>query len=128
MKKIGIMFLFIAIGLFSFAQNETEQDKKLKEEPSYVGGQQSMMEFIANNIKYPEEDLDSGASGTVFTQLLINDEGKVIEVEILRGVSKTMDLEAIRVIEAMPKWNPGKDLNGNPVKTTVTLPIRFALN
>jgi len=87
-----------------------------------------MMKFVAENIKYPKEALESETSGTVYTQLLINEKGKIIEVEILRGVSKTLDMEAIRVIEAMPNWKPAMDLDGNPVKSIATLPIAFRMN
>lgn len=124
MKNIGLMLLFVAIGFTSFAQNET----KLREEPAFVGGQEGMMKFVAENIKYPEDALDSETSGTVYTQLLFNEEGKIIEVEILRGVSKSLDMEAIRVIEAMPNWKPAIDMEGNPVRATATLPIAFRMN
>jgi|TARA_R110000737_G_scaffold352064_1_gene396526 protein TonB len=128
MKKIGLMLLFVAIGFSSFAQNEVKPDSELKSPPTFIGGQESMMKFVAENIKYPKEALESETSGTVYTQLLINEKGKIIEVEILRGVSKTLDMEAIRVIEAMPNWKPAMDLDGNPVKSIATLPIAFRMN
>jgi TonB family protein len=129
MKNIGIMLLFITIGFAPFAQSDTKKEEiKLREEPSYAGGMGKMSTFISENIKYPNDAIESKTSGTVYTSLLIDEKGKIVEVEILRGVSKSLDLEAIRVIERMPNWTPGLDMEGNAVKTSVTLPIAFRMN
>jgi len=128
MKKIGMMFFFIGFGLFAMAQNEKKEIETLSTEPTYVGDQEAMMKHIASNIKYPEVAVKNDVQGTVYTALTINEDGKIIDIRVLRGVSEELDLEAIRMIKSMPLWNPGTDADGNPITARVTLPIKFTLN
>ena len=85
-----------------------------------------MMKWIAENVKYPEIAKESGVTGKVFVQFVINKEGKVVDVEVLRGVDAYLDKEAIRVITDMPSWTPGKQ-RGKAVKVSFQLPIKFML-
>ena len=98
----------------------------IEEKPEFPGGEQAMMKWIAENVKYPEIAKESGVTGKVFVQFVINKEGKVVDVEVLRGVDAYLDKEAIRVITDMPSWTPGKQ-RGKAVKVSFQLPIKFML-
>lgn len=83
--------------------------------------------FIAQNIRYPKEDIKNQTEGRVFTQFVVNEDGSLSDIHIVRSVSPTIDAEAIRLVQAMPKWKPGKQ-NGRAVKTYYTLPLSFKLD
>lgn len=128
MKNIGLLMLFSLLCYTGFAQTEEKAVAEVAVEPTFVGGNESMMNFLTENLKYPKDAIASNSSGKVYVSLLINEAGKVIEVEILRGLANSLDMEAIRVCEKMPNWNPARDADGNAMKSTVTLPIAFALD
>ncbi len=127
MKKIGITLLFVGLSLFSSAQNETVETPQ-NSDPTYVGGQEAMTKHISTNLRYPEDAVKSKTQGTVYASITINEEGRVIDVKILRGVSESIDLEATRVIKIMPNWKPAISAEGKPITSRVSLPIKFALN
>ncbi len=94
--------------------------------PQFPGGFEAMMEFVARNIQYPEEARRKGIQGRVFSNFVIEADGSVSNISVLRGIGGGCDEEAIRVIESMPKWTPGVQ-RGKPVRVAFNLPIRFAL-
>jgi periplasmic protein TonB len=96
--------------------------------PEYVGGEDAMHQFIVDNIKYPTIEKNKNISGTVYITMVINVDGSLSNISVLRGVKNGagLDEEALRVIKAMPKWNAGKQ-NGKPVAVQYNLPIRFSL-
>ena len=98
----------------------------VEEMPKFPGGEQAMMEYIAKNVKYPEDAIKKNQSGRVFVSFVIEKDGSITEVKVLRSVYESLDDEAIRVVKAMPKWTPGK-MKGEPVRVAYTLPIFFKL-
>lgn len=92
--------------------------------PQYPGGQDSLMAFLAQNIKYPKEAVNKKITGRVITQFIVNKDGKVTNPKVLRGIGGGCDEEAIRVINLIPAWNPGK-VKGKEVNVYFTLPIVF---
>jgi periplasmic protein TonB len=84
------------------------------------------MKWIASEVKYPEIAKENGITGKVYVQFVINKDGKVVDVQILRGVDPYLDKEALRVVAAMPAWSPGKQ-RGKTVKVSFQLPINFKL-
>jgi len=95
-------------------------------EASFPGGAAAMQKFIAENIKYPEIAMDLGDQGRVFIEFVINKDGTIKQVKILRGVSKELDAEARRVVRSMPKWTPAEQ-KGEPVRARARIPINFIL-
>ncbi|MDX2194946.1 MAG: energy transducer TonB [Cytophagales bacterium] len=95
--------------------------------PEFPGGTAAMQKFIAQNIKYPKQAASLGIEGRVIVSFVINSEGKISTVEVLKGIGSGCDEEAIRVIQSMPGWTPGKQ-NGRPVSVKFTVPIKFTLN
>jgi protein TonB len=94
--------------------------------PVYVGGESRFFEFLQKNIQYPPNAKDQGVSGTVYVGFVINTDGNVENVKILRGIGTECDEEVIRLISSMPKWIPGK-IDGELVKVQYSLPVHFRL-
>jgi len=96
--------------------------------PEFKGGQEALIKYIVENVKYPEEAKKKGITGKVFVEFLIDEKGKVKEAKIKQSVDPLLDAEAHRVIASMPDWTPGKDDKGKPVKVVMVLPIMFSLD
>ncbi|MCT4615908.1 MAG: TonB family protein [Marinifilaceae bacterium] len=94
--------------------------------PEFPGGQSALGRWIAKSIRYPVIAQENGITGKVYVNFVINRSGKVENVKVLRGVDPSLDKEAIRVINSMPKWKPGMQ-RGKPVKVSYTVPINFQL-
>jgi TonB family protein len=96
--------------------------------PEYPGGFSAMSAFLAKNIEYPEQAKKEKITGRVFVSFVVEKNGEVSNVKILRGIGGGCDEEALRVVSKMPKWKPGKDDNGNSARVQYNLPIKFALD
>jgi protein TonB len=94
---------------------------------AYVGGLLEMKKKIASVQQYPEIDRELGNQGIVYVSFVVEKDGSVTNIKSVRGVSETLDREAVRIIESFPKWIPGKDKWG-VVRTRVRMPIKFLLN
>lgn len=94
--------------------------------PRFPGGDKALMNYLANNVHYPEKAKKQGTQGTVYLHFVINKDGSVSDVKVLRGVSPELDAEAVRVVKAMPKWIPGEQ-KGQKVRVAFNLPIKFSL-
>lgn len=95
--------------------------------PEFPGGMEAMMHFLSDNIRYPEKAKDDNIEGRVFIQFVVEKDGSIGEVKLLRGIGGGCDEEAIRVVKAMPKWTPGQQ-DGKAVRVYYTLPIFFKLD
>jgi protein TonB len=109
-------------------EEEEEQVIHLRvEKPAeFPGGQAALNRFLARNIKYPLLAQENGIQGRVICQFVVNTDGSIVDIEVVRGVEESLDKEAIRVIKSMPKWVPGRH-GGKTVRVKCTQPIRFVL-
>lgn len=98
----------------------------VEENPEFPGGNSAMMKFLSDNIKYPVIAQENGISGRVITTFVVERDGSITDVQVVRGVDPSLDREAIRVIQTMPKWKPGKQ-RGSTVRVRFTLPVVFRL-
>ena len=98
----------------------------VEEQPGYPGGDEPRIRFLQENIIYPEEAKETGAQGKVYVTFVVETDGSLTDVRVLRGVGYGCDEEAVRVIKAMPKWIPGRQ-RGVPVRVQFNLPIKFTL-
>ena len=98
----------------------------VEEQPGYPGGEEARISFLQQNIKYPEEAKELGIQGKVFVTFVVEVDGAISDVRVLRGIGGGCDEEAIRVVKAMPRWVPGKQ-RGVPVRVQFNLPIKFTL-
>ncbi|WP_455632077.1 TonB family protein [Parabacteroides sp.] len=94
--------------------------------PSFPGGDAELLKYIAANIKYPKESQDNGEQGRVICSFIVGRDGSVNNPEVLRGVTPLLNEEAVRVINTMPRWNPGMQ-RGKAVAVKYTVPITFRL-
>jgi protein TonB len=94
--------------------------------PEFPGGMEAWNEYLRKNLKYPTQARRMGIEGTVYVVFVVNTDGTVQDVELLRGIGGGCDEEALRVVKGAPKWTPGKQ-RGRPVRVRMRLPIRFKL-
>ena len=106
-------------------------DKKVfdvvEEMPQYPGGPQELFGFLAKNVKYPAEAEKAGIQGRVIATFVVETDGSITDTHIVKSVDPSLDAEALRVLNAMPNWQPGKQ-NGEPVRVKYTVPITFRLD
>jgi len=105
---------------------EAEVFTIVEEMPSYPGGDAKMYEYLGKNIKYPQIARESSIQGRVFVNFVVEPDGSVSNVKVLRGIGGGCDEEAMRVVKTMPKWKPGKQ-RGKAVRVSYTLPVVFKL-
>jgi len=98
----------------------------LEQNPEFPGGMLGLQKFLSNSVKYPVFAQEQGIQGTVYLTFIISKTGKVEQVKLLRGADPVLDKEALRVVNSMPDWKPGKQ-SGNPVKVSFQVPIKFSL-
>lgn len=98
----------------------------VEEMPEFPGGTEALQKYLAQSVRFPVIAQENGIQGRVYIQFVINQNGEVTNATILRGVDPSLDREALRVVEAMPKWKPGKQRN-RPVRVSYTVPINFVL-
>jgi TonB family protein len=107
--------------------NETLKPEMVADKmPSFEGGETKLMQYISNNVKYPQAAYEKGVSGRVVIRFVVDENGKVNNAEVLRGFDPDCEKEAIRVVQSMPDWIPG-ELKGKKVPVYYTLPIVFRL-
>ena len=127
--KVVLMMLVL---LFSFTTS-TAQTKKndmlfsvVEVMPQYPGGQIAMLKYIMENIKYPEQAMKKGIQGRVAVSFIVEKDGSISDVKPVLSVHPLLNKEAVRVVESMPKWTPGKQ-NGKPVRVRFVVPVMFKL-
>ncbi len=98
----------------------------VEEMPEFPGGQSALMKYLSENIRYPVIAQENGIQGRVICSFVVERDGSITDVQVVRGVDPSLDKEAVRVIQSMPKWKPGKQ-RGKPVRVRFTLPIVFRL-
>jgi periplasmic protein TonB len=97
-----------------------------EKEPSFPGGEGAMHRYIQENVVYPELSREMGEQGTVYVQFVVNSDGSIEDVKVVKPVSDLLNKEAIRVVKSMPAWAPGEQA-GKKVRVRFTLPINFKI-
>lgn len=98
----------------------------VEEMPEFPGGIDKLLQFINDNMKYPTKAQTEGMQGKVIVQFIIDEDGYIIEPNIVRSVESSLDNEALRLIKMLPQWRPGT-LKGKAVKVKYTVPVAFKL-
>ena len=98
----------------------------VEQPPSFPGGQSALLSWLSNNIHYPPVAEENGIQGRVVVSFVVEPDGTVSNVQVVRGVDPSLDKEAVRVTKSMPKWVPGKQ-NGQAVRVKYNLPVTFKL-
>ena len=116
------------------AQKTVVSQKDQKEEPfdvvedmpAFPGGMEAMIQFISSNIQYPADAQKQKVDGRVLVNFVVEKDGSITEVKVVKPTFPSLDAEAIRVVKAMPKWKPGYQ-RGQAVRVQFTMPINFSL-
>ncbi len=120
----------------TFVKVEVKEEEEVVEEevflvveddPEFPGGLSALSQYLASNIKYPQLAKENNITGKVFVSFVVEKDGSVGQVKILRDIGGGCGAEAVRVVKSMPKWKPGKQ-RGKPVRTQFNLPVDFSLN
>ena len=94
--------------------------------PSFPGGTQKLKEFIEENLRYPKELEESCVQGRVIVRFIVERNGKLSNVKVVKSVDPVLDKEALRIVKLMPRWIPGRQ-NGIPLRVKYTIPVTFRL-
>lgn len=107
----------------------TEQEEVftfVEQMPQFPGGEAAFQAYLVKNLQYPEMEREAGIQGKVYASFVVDRDGKITDVKVVRGVSPGLDREALRVLKAMPNWSRGKQ-SGRAVAVRMTVPVRFVL-
>ncbi|MGE5426686.1 MAG: energy transducer TonB [Methylococcaceae bacterium] len=123
-----------AINAVMQVSNEKVEEKEedapvffiVEEMPEFPGGDAALRAFIAQSVKYPPIAAENGIQGKVYVSFVVGKDGGITQAKILRGVDPALDKEALRVVNSLPAWKPGKQ-GGKPVRVSYTVPISFVL-
>ncbi len=108
------------------APKEEEIFTVVEQQPEFAGGMAALGQYLSKNLRYPAAAQRANVSGRVFMSFVVNTDGSIQDVSVLKGLGFGTDEEAIRVVKGMPKWRPGKQ-SGRPVRVKFQLPINFTL-
>lgn len=133
MKKFVCFFsilTLLSISQVSLAQNKSAADTSVKDRaevmPEFPGGQQAMMNYISENVKYPWKARMNNIQGKVMVQFVVDKTGAIRDVKVINKVHPSLAKAAIKVVKKMPRWTPGSQ-DGKPVHVRFLLPITFKL-
>lgn len=104
-----------------------EAFRVIEETPEFPGGDTALRSYLAKHIQYPEEAEKSGISGKVYVQFVVDKDGSITNVKVIKGIGAGCDEEARRVVRSMPEWDPGRQ-KGEPVRVRLIVPVNFLLN
>jgi len=133
MKKLLFMSLMALLGLTTVNAQKTVVAQKnqqvfdvVEQMPEYPGGMQALFEYLGQNLKYPEDAKEQKIEGRVIAIFVVETDGSISNVEVVKPVFPSLDAEAVRVLSGMPKWKPGMQ-SGKVVRVKYTVPINFSL-
>ena len=107
-------------------EEETKVFDVVEQMPSFPGGPAALMQYLSSNIKYPVVAEENGVQGRVVCTFVVEKDGSITDVRVIKSVDPSLDKEAVRVVKGMPKWIPGKQ-NGSAVRVKYTVPVTFRL-
>jgi TonB family protein len=141
-KKIAFVTLSLLVCQVALAQDSNTTDSwweeaatthdeynnegTVEQMPSFPGGGAALRSFFINNLKYPKEAEKNGVQGRVLCSFIVERDGSITDVRVIRGVDQSIDKEAVRVLGAMPKWIPGRK-DGIPIRVNYTVTVTFKL-
>jgi len=138
-KTIALLLLSLGCLVSSFSQNGSNTsatDGKLvsceppdygdyiSTQPSFPGGFNALYEYLAKNIHYPDSAKKVGIEGKVIAGFVVDKDGRITDVQVLRSLDPACDAEVVRLVKNMPRWSPGKR-GDKPVRVRMTLPVSF---
>ena len=125
-ERGGKRVVAVSVKVPAKSTEEQEPFDMVEQMPEFPGGVQALMQFLYENIRYPEAAQTAGKEGRVVVQFVVEADGTVSSAKVVRSISEELDAEALRVVNAMPRWTPGKH-KGKAVRVKYTLPVSFRL-
>ena len=119
MKRLIILSLALLVGFMMSVYAQTSQ-------PSFPGGDEALMQYLADNVCYPEIAAEMGIEGVVTVEFTVKADGSIADAKIVRMVDPDLEEEALRIVNSMPRWNPASK-DGVPADAWFSLPIKFIL-
>ena len=133
MKKFFLMSLMAVCCLVTASAQKTVVSQKnqkvydvAEQMPEYPGGMPAMFEFLMKNLQYPKDAEKQKVEGRVMVMFVVETDGSISDVKVAKKTFPSLDAEAVRVVQSMPKWTPGRD-KGKVVRVQYTLPVSFRL-
>jgi periplasmic protein TonB len=111
----------------NYTEESNEVFGAVEQMPDFPGGIEALYSYLGKNIRFPQSAIENGISGRVFLQFVVERDGSVSNVKVMRSLDKDCDAEAVRVVKRLPKFIPGKQ-NGKPVRVYYSLPVNFILS
>ncbi|HTK20103.1 MAG TPA: energy transducer TonB [Mucilaginibacter sp.] len=135
MKKILLIICLSTFAMLAKAQvNDTSANNdpnkvwiKVDRVPQFPGGFVHLMDYLTTNMKYPDEAKKNGISGKVFVAFVVEKDGSLTDIKVIKSVSPELDEEAVRLMKESPKWQPGS-AEGVPCRVRYSLPVNFELS
>ena len=109
-----------------YSRQRVYQNVEVDEEPQFPGGERGLLDYIAENVIYPQTAIDEAIQGRVFVSFVVEPDGNVSNAKVLRGIGYGCDEEAVRIIESLPAWEPGRRRD-KEVRVAMTVPVNFRL-
>lgn len=117
------------VEIFEIPESKPDENsifQVVETEPEFPGGMAELMKYLEKNLRYPQICKEQGVQGRVIVMFVVNTDSTITDVNVIKSVNPHLDEEAVRVVKAMPKWNPGKQ-RGEPVRVQLFLPVTFRL-
>jgi len=133
--RLTIIITFLFTLNTSFAQNNNSNKKdtsdvyifpKLDTPPDFPGDHTARLEYFSKSREYPKNAIENNIQGTVYVYFIVEEDGRITNVKVLKGLSPDIDKEAIRIVELMPKWKPGS-ANGKTERSQFNMPVKFKI-
>ena len=123
---------WVYIDQYDIVEVEPEPEEEevfmvVEDQPEFPGGTAALLEYLRKNIKYPAICRENNIQGRVIVSFIVNRDGSIVDLEVVKSVNPSLDKEALRVVACMPKWKPGSQ-RGKPVRVKYTIPVNFRLN
>lgn len=119
------------VEIMDFEEEEEVDDNQIfvavEKMPNFPGGQLALMKYLQKNLKYPRVAQENGIQGRVYVNFVVGKKGEISKIKIVKGVDKSLDQEAMRVVQNMPQWEPGEQM-GKAVNVSCNVPINFNLH
>ncbi len=124
--KLTEEFRIVSRSARELSEDQNDVFTVVEEPPLFPGGEEAKNRYLRENLRYPDSAVNEGIQGNVFVHFIVEKDGRLSDVSVLRGVAPMCNREAVRVVSAMPAWSPGRQ-RGKPVRVQVILPVRFSL-
>lgn len=124
MKRLFLIVFLAFVSVNAYSQSDDDVYSLVEEAAQFPGGQTEMLKYLQTNLQYPEEAKANDVHGRVIVSFIVEKDGSLSNVKVMKSLGSGCDEEAIRLVNSMPKWKPGKN-GGKEVRARITIPVSF---